>query len=97
MPTHEEDSNFWRDWALLTRDQRKAFIKAAKKLNADLKTGRGFRKGLRIKGVQGHKGVYEMTWADDGRATFRFGISPHPGDAHVIWQRIGGHEIFTNP
>jgi len=26
-------------------------------------------KGLRVKGAQGYPGVFEMTWADNGRAT----------------------------
>jgi hypothetical protein len=64
---------------------------------ADLKAGRGFRKGLGIKGVRGHPSVYEMRWADDGRATFSYGTSPNPGDVHIIWRRIGGHDILQNP
>jgi hypothetical protein len=35
--------------------------------------GRGFRPGLRVKGVRGAAGIFEMTWADDGRATFEYG------------------------
>jgi hypothetical protein len=70
---------------------------ALKKMVIDLTGGQGFRKGLRVKGVQGHAGVYEMTWAVDGRATFTYGASPHPGDTHIIWRRIGGHEIFKRP
>jgi hypothetical protein len=33
--------------------------------------------GLRVKGVQGAEGVFEMTWADDGRATFEHGSAVH--------------------
>jgi hypothetical protein len=48
--------------------------------------------------VQGHAGIYEMTWEmPDGRATFHYGASLHPGDAHIVWRRIGGHEICNNP
>ena len=32
---------------------------------------------LRVKGVQGAEGVFEMTWADDGRATFEHGSAVH--------------------
>jgi hypothetical protein len=39
----------------------------------------------------------EMTWAPDGRATFHFGQEEHPGDQHITWRRIGGHEILRNP
>jgi len=63
----------------------------------DLKTGQGFRKSLRVKGVQGHAGIFEMMWAPDGRATFAYGTSPIAGDVHIIWRRIGSHDIFQNP
>jgi hypothetical protein len=39
---------------------------------------------LRVKRVQGHPGVWEMTWAPDGRATFEYGAEVRPGEAHVI-------------
>jgi hypothetical protein len=69
---------------------------AVEKLVADLRRGT-FRKGLRVKRVQAHEGVGEMTWAPDGRATFEYGESIHAGDPHIIWRRIGGHEIFDSP
>ena len=97
MPTHKEDESFWRDWQRLTEDQLDAFLLAVDKMVDDIKAGRGFRKGLRVKGVQGHPSIFEMTWAVDGRATFSHGTSPHPGDVHIVWRRIGGHEMFQNP
>jgi hypothetical protein len=97
MPIHEEDPRFWRDWALLPSDQRCQFVKAMRKMVRDLKAGQALRKGLRIEGIQGHPGVFEMTWADDGRATFRFGASVLPASPHIIWQRIGTHDILSNP
>jgi hypothetical protein len=63
----------------------------------DLQSKRPFRASLRIKGVQGHSGIFEMTWADDGRATFEHGPEQIPGETHIIWRRIGGHDIFKNP
>ncbi len=44
--------------------------------------------------VQGAPGVFEMTWAKDGRATWQYGPEQRPGTPHVIWRRIGGHAIF---
>jgi len=41
-------------------------------------------KGLRVKGAQGYPGVFEMTWADNGRAAFSYGVSPVSGDTHII-------------
>lgn len=97
MPTHDERPQFMREYAGLPRNQKILFLAAIDKMVKDLQAGRAFRPGLRIKGVQGHPGVFEMTWAPDGRATFSYGTSPHPGDVHLIWRRIGGHEIFQNP
>jgi hypothetical protein len=96
MPTREVLDSFWRDWDRLTPDEQEAFVRAAKKFIADLRTGRGFRPGLRVKGVMGAAGIYEMTWADDGRATFSFGQSRRAGEPHIVWRRIGSHEIFRN-
>ena len=52
---------------------------------------------LRVKGVQGAEGVFEMTWADDGRATFEHGSAVHAEETHIVWRRIGTHDIFTRP
>lgn len=35
-----------------------------------------------------------MTWASDGRAIFHYGDEIHPGEPHIIWLRIGTHDIF---
>lgn len=96
MPTHDEEHRFLVDFSRLTRSQQLAFFAAVDKLVEDLRRG-SFRKGLRVKRVQSHPGVWEMTWANDGRATFRYGDSVHPGDPHIIWQRIGSHDIFSDP
>lgn len=63
----------------------------------DLRASRGFRKGLRVRGVQGASGVFEMTWADDGRATFEYGEPLREGEVHVIWRRVGTHDVFGRP
>ncbi len=63
----------------------------------DLKAGREFRPSLRVKGVQGRPGVFEMTWAPDGRATWQYGPQLLPGEPHVIWRRIGTHDVFRRP
>ena len=63
----------------------------------DLRSGRPFRKGLRVKGIQGASGIFEMTWADDGRATFEYGDEVVKGEAHIVWRRVGTHSVFTRP
>lgn len=56
---------------------------------------RPFRASLRVKGVRDQAGIFEMTWdMPNGRATFRYGSERLPGEQHIIWLRIGGHEIF---
>jgi hypothetical protein len=96
MPTFAQTDRFRRDFANLTAEQRAAFRAAAAKFVVDLEAG-SFRPGLRVKGVQGAAGVFEMTWADDGRATFEYGSAVREGETHVVWRRIGTHDIFTHP
>ena len=95
MPTHNETERFLRDFDRLTPKQQAEFFVAVAKLVADLRRG-VIRAGLRVKRYQRLEGAWEMTWADDGRALFRYGPSIRPGDPHIIWLRVGGHEIFED-
>ncbi|MFD7498662.1 hypothetical protein ACFV8T_41295 [Streptomyces sp. NPDC059832] len=61
----------------------------------DLRSGQ-FRSGLRIKRVRCAPGVCELTWSGGGRATWCYGTERIRG-AHIVWRRIGGHDIFTGP
>jgi hypothetical protein len=72
-------------------------MNAVSKMVANLKRGQGFRSGLRAKGAQGHAGVFEMAWAGDGRATLSYGASTVPGEQHIIWLRIGTHDVLQYP
>ncbi|MGW3269669.1 hypothetical protein [Streptomyces sp. NPDC001056] len=63
----------------------------------DLRPGRQFRPGLRIKGVRCAPGVYELTWAPDGRATWSYGRERIAGARHIVWHRIGTHSILDRP
>jgi len=96
MPTYEAYASFWRDWHGLTPQQQRAFRAALQKFLADLRTGH-FRAGLRVKPVQGTHEIFEMSWAKDGRATFQYGHEMRSGETHVIWRRIGTHDIFGSP
>jgi hypothetical protein len=97
MPTHDEHPQFLREFGKLFQAQQDRFLNAMRHMIHDLRAGGTFRASLRIKGVQGHPGVFEMTWAGDGRATFEYGPERVPGEPHIVWRRIGGHEIFQNP
>jgi hypothetical protein len=50
-----------------------------------------------VKRVKGYPGVWELTWARDGRATFEYGDELRPGDPHIVWRRIGTHDVFRRP
>ena len=99
MPTFETLPRFERDWKALTKRQQELFRKVVtESFVPDLAApDRPFRPGLRVKGVTAHLGVFEVTWDGDGRATFSLGEECVPGEAHVIWRRIGTYAIFTPP
>jgi hypothetical protein len=98
MPTFDCPDRFMKDYRNLDVSDQERYQEAVKGFVEDLKDpSKGFRPGLRVKGVQGAPGVFEMTWASDGRATFQYGPELRDGEAHVIWRRIGTHEIFKRP
>jgi hypothetical protein len=95
LARHERTRRFERDWRALTDEQRERFRQAFLRLDADLGKGR-FRAGLRVKRVAGTDAILEMTWAPNGRATFQYGESGEK-EPHLIWRRIGTHEVFRRP
>ena len=97
MPTFRWLPRFGADFDRLTPTQQAAFLAAVALFVEGLRAGRQFGKGLRVKGVQGAPGIFELTWADDGRATFQYGEAVIEGEPHVVWRRIGTHEIFKRP
>jgi hypothetical protein len=97
MPTFKTRPRFRKDFEQLSAASKERFRQAVEKFVEDLDRGRGFRSGLRVKGIQGARGIYEMSWADDGRATFEYGAPVKAGQVHVVWRRIGGHTIFSSP
>jgi hypothetical protein len=97
MPSYSWLARFRADFKHLSPTQQEAFLQAVEQFVEDLKAGATFRKGLRIKGVKGATGIYELTWAHDGRATFQYGLEVTNGEPHVVWRRVGAHGIFKNP
>ena len=97
MPTYEWERVFGREFAALDGDSQEAFLAAVAQFVEDLQRGRKARRSLRVKRVRGHDGVFEMTWAANGRATFAYGEERSAGQAHIIWRRIGSHDIFRRP
>jgi hypothetical protein len=97
MPTFKTRPRFRQDLEQLSPDEKERFRQAVAKFVEDLERGRGFRPGLRVKGIQGTRGIFEMTWAEDGRATFEYGAPVRAGQVHVVWRRVGSHTIFSSP
>ncbi|MHB8290011.1 MAG: hypothetical protein ACYDEY_12385 [Acidimicrobiales bacterium] len=97
MPTFQRLPRFDQDWNSLTKEDRKRFRSAVGKFVADLDAGRPFRKSLRVRNVEGISNVWEVTFAPDGRATWQYGDEIKTGHAHVVWRRVGTHDIFRSP
>jgi hypothetical protein len=96
MPTRDVLASFFDDYKNLTPAQKALFLIAVAHFIEDLRAGQ-FRKGLRVKKMQGHDSIWEMTWDDDGRATFQYGAEQVSGEKHIVWRRIGTHAIFKRP
>ncbi len=96
MPTYGWLARFRADFERLTRSQQAAFLVAVQQFVDDLQGG-GFSNGLRVKGIQGASGIFEMTWAPDGRATFEYAPKVVHGQTHVVWRRVGTHAVFERP
>lgn len=97
MPTYERHERFNREFQKLTAEQRKRFLAV---LAIDFIPGlkaRQFPPRLRVKRVKATARVWEMSWAPDGRATFEYGVEGKPGEPHVIWRRVGTHDVFVDP
>ena len=98
MPTYEYPEAFLREFRRMSPEQRRRFLVAVARLVEALhERPPRVPAGLRVKAVQGTAGVWELTFAPDGRATFAYGAEQRPGEPHVIWRRIGDHSIFANP
>ena len=95
MPTYFATMRFRREFEKLSPEHQALFMAAVAKFVQDLRKGR-FRKSLRVKRYLGHEDVWELSWAPDGRALFKHGAEARRGEPHVIWLRIGGHEIFES-
>jgi hypothetical protein len=96
MPTFERLPRFDKDWQDLNAADQQRFREAVTRFVDDLRSGR-FRKGLSVKRIQGTSSIYEMTFSPDGRATWQYGDEIVQGEPHVIWRRIGTHDVFDRP
>lgn len=94
MPTYEQTPAFLRDLDRLPPEEQRRFRIAVRKFVADLKAKRPPRTSLGIERFESKKDTFEFHFSPDGRALFRYGISPHSGEVHVVWLRVGTHDIY---
>lgn len=98
MARYSRTAQFLKDWADLDPADRARFKTVVlEKFVPDLESGHGFRPGLRVKRVEGTTQVWELTFAGDGRATWQYGDGSQPGDPHVVWRRVGTHDVLRTP
>lgn len=98
MPTYEALARFERDLRRLARGARAAFLAMLPLFIAALRASPpDFPPSLRVKRVQGTDGIWEITFAADGRATFEYGPEIDQGSPHVIWRRVGTHDVLREP
>jgi hypothetical protein len=96
VPTFAWLARIGVDFDALSDEQQAAFLVAITLFVEDLKAGTS-RPSLRVKGVKGAAGVFEMTWAANGRATFQYGREITAGQTRIIWRRVGTHDVFRTP
>ncbi len=95
MPTFDAATRFLAEYGRLSTAEQATFRAARRLFIEGLTNGGRFHPRLRVKRFKTIPGAYEMTWAPDGRALWRYGdpIPDKPGP-HIIWLRIGTHDIF---
>ena len=104
MPAYDKTETFKRGCKHLSKQDQQRFLAALRLFIEDLVAREAgsisnapFRPALRVKqvrGERGERGVWEMTWAPDGRAAFAYGKPIQDDTTHIVWLDIGGHEIL---
>jgi hypothetical protein len=97
MPTPEEGPLFARIFCLVDRRPEEPLSGRGSQNGRRLEGWRTIPYRLTREGVQGHAGVFEMTWAPDGAPPSLFGPDQISGEKQIIWRRVGGHEALQNP
>jgi len=98
VPTYDLPEQVLREFRKLPLEGQRRFLRALGEFVRALREQPpAFPPRLRVKRVQGHPGVWELSFAPDGRATFEYGEERSPGDPHVVWRRVGDHSILRSP
>jgi mRNA-degrading endonuclease YafQ of YafQ-DinJ toxin-antitoxin module len=95
MPTYEALAAFQRQYGKLDAAQKAAFRRALAVFIANLKAGRTFSPELRVHKLVNTE-IWSLTFANDGRALFRYGQQVADGETHIVWEAIGTHaEVYS--
>jgi hypothetical protein len=106
---YERSNSFRADHGRLSESERRLFREAVRVFNdaadrAASGVSNPWPARLRVSGVHGAEGVFEMTWSfsgPDGRATWEWATltDSDTGQHHraVRWRRLRGHAIFKTP
>jgi hypothetical protein len=98
VPTFERLARFDREFRRLPRELQRAFLEMLPAFIAALRLDPPkFPPALRVHRVRGTVGVWEITFAPDGRATFEYGNKVIAGEPHVVWRRVGTHDVLGEP
>lgn len=99
---YDRTDSFKRDYKRLSPEEQEDFKRTVVEVFNPACDGRAsgepWPSQLRVKGVQGAPGVWEMTWSfsdPGGRATFEWiKVEDEPA---IRWRRVGSHAIFGDP
>lgn len=101
---YERTEHFKRDYRKLSPDERAEFKRVVLEEfqpaleRRESEPGRAWPPALRVKGVEGAPGVWEMTWSftdPDGRATWEW--IKIGEETAIRWRRVGSHSVFADP
>jgi hypothetical protein len=97
-PTYLAPARFRREFQRLDPVMQRAFLAARDAFVAALSTDPPkFPPQLRVKRVRGHAGIWEFTFAANGRATFQYGEPEKTGEQHIVWRRVGTRDVLREP
>lgn len=105
MPTYGTEHRWRDDVSRLTEQQleqflskRDEFVDFLLEWEARRQAGTPRFSGLfGVKRMVGQSDIMEFAWAADGRCTWRYGLPILEGKVHIIWRRIGTHDIYDDP
>ncbi len=98
MPTNERLARFKREYRRLTPEQKARFRVAVGKLVVALSASPpALPREPLVKAISGHPGVFELRFSPDGRATLTLEPPQRNDLPHVVWRRIGGHGVLSDP